>query len=165
MLAAGSSDEEWEELGGEEAEAALMDLNEKAVPTAARDPPTDACASDAEDEEACGEELVLASHISLADNGFELCVGHRILGARELARYYKQRPRPEASAAAVVAFENLRERGIVLAARGRGNVLGKTTVTKAQARAERKAYRTDARLRLKTEMGQNGAMFRGYREA
>ena len=36
-------------------------------------------------------------------------------------------------------------------------------MSKAQARADRKAFRTDARLRLKTEMGANGAMFRGYR--
>jgi hypothetical protein len=55
-----------------------------------------------------------------------------------------------------------RERGIILA-RGGGRALGKVEVTKAQARADRKAFRTDARLRLKTEMGANGAMFRGYR--
>ena len=51
-----------------------------------------------EADEAADEAEVLAlaaqSNISLASNGFELRVGHRVLGAREFARYYRQRHRP-----------------------------------------------------------------------
>ena len=175
------SEGDWVEVEGEEAEAVLMELD---GPSAGREPAGDASASDDEEEAVEAEALSMGAHISLADNGFELKVGNRLLGARELARYYKQRPRPCESAAVIVAAGNtrsvtcatrparlprsslsaFRERGIILA-RGGGRALGKVEVTKAQARAERKAFLTDARLRLKTEMGANGAMFRGYREA
>ena len=99
------SDGEWVEVEGEEAEAALMELD---GPAAGREPAGDASASDEEEEgeEAGDEELSAGAHISLADNGFELKVGNRLLGARELARYYKQRPRPCESAAVIVAAGN-----------------------------------------------------------
>jgi pre-60S factor REI1 len=98
------SDGEWVELEGEEAEAVLMELD---GPSASREPAGDASASD-DEAEGEAQALSMGAHISLADNGFELKVGNRLLGARELARYYKQRPRPAESAAVIVAAGNTR---------------------------------------------------------
>jgi len=87
------SEGEWEEVTGAEAvEAAALLLRRQ---TRARPGPPDAADvsmdEDEEEEEVTEGELPA---ISLAANGAELVVNGRILGAREFARYYRQRPRP-----------------------------------------------------------------------
>ena len=150
------SGSEWEEVQGTEAEAVLMELD---VPAADEAPKA---GSPPEEDEA--GDLLVAADISLAANGVELRIGRRIIGAREMLRYYRQRPRPLESSAVVAAAENSRGGSGALALRGGGRPTGTAAVAaKALKRAERQAFRKDARLRLKTEMGANGAIFRGYR--
>ena len=116
-----------------------------------------------EADEAADEAEVLAlaaqSNISLASNGFELRVGHRVLGAREFARYYRQRHRPADRREVVLVAENARERGMVLHHRANAPA-GLKAVTKQQALDERHARRSAAWVRMKTEIATNGPMFR-----
>ena len=118
----------------------------------------DQAAEDAADE---AEVLALAaqSNISLAANGFELRVGHQVLGAREFARYYRQRHRPADRREVVLVAENARERGMVLHRRADAPADMKA-VPKQQKLDERHAHRSAAWVRMKTEMASNGPMFR-----
>lgn len=124
------------------------------------------------DNEAGTEELssteldVVTPHISLASNGFELQVGTRVLGARELARYYRQRHRPPSTSRAVaLAAANNRERGLACVGVGATGLGAAAVVTKQQARQQKVEYRTKARLRMATEISANGPQFRGFRDA
>lgn len=103
--------------------------------------------------------------LCLAANGFELRVGSRVLGARELVRAYRQRPRPAATTAVALATASTQERGLArLGAQGASG-LPAAVVGAQLARQQKVMERTTARLRLLTEMRANGPQFRGFRDA
>lgn len=89
-------------MEGEEAEAALMELDGTQKLRA------HTAGAAAEEEEQEEFALASAAHISLADNGVELRIGRRIIGAREFSRYYRQHHRPSESRTVTVAAENTR---------------------------------------------------------
>ncbi len=98
-----SDADEWEEVDGEEAEAVLMELDAQHKPRTQQAAPS----ADVDQEMGSSESaLASASHIALAENGIELRVGSRIIGAREMARYYRQRHRPTESRPVVIAAES-----------------------------------------------------------
>ena len=159
---------DWEEVEGDEASALMMELDARMAGSRAQRAAADsAVAKDEEMEEESddadddSELLAMAaqSHISLAQNGFELRVGQRILGAREFAQFYRQRHRPADRREVALVANNARERGMVL--RGGANApAAKIKVPKQQAMDQRREQRSQAWLRMKVQMSTNGPMFR-----
>mmetsp|Transcript_22877 Transcript_22877/g.77854 ORF Transcript_22877/g.77854 Transcript_22877/m.77854 type:complete len:301 (-) Transcript_22877:238-1140(-) len=140
------SDGEWEEMSGDEAEEALAEA-EAAAREAAAEAEAEA-AEDAESQAYREQALALIAKgegpISMARGGLELVLGGgdghtgKVIGSREMQRYYKQRPKPQESRDAVLATKaSSKERGMTL---GRKEFSQVDEVTKKSQQAE-KRYR------------------------
>lgn len=143
-------DGEWEEMSGSEAEEALAELERRRAGGAEEMSEDGDYSSDEEDEEARAmrsQALTLvetkAGPMSMAVSG-ELVVhagrggDDKVIGARELARYYRQRPKPQDTRAAVVAAKgSSRERGLTLAS---NKVFHQVPVATKESQKARRQY-------------------------
>lgn len=157
---AGESDgSEWEELSGDEAEAVMQEVDRRRAQGGPRRQAGAASAS----EQMQVDEHEDTSELVLANNGFELVANNKLIGSRDLARFYRQRHRPPPQSQHIISVATGDKRsGLV----GTGGLKTewKPPVTEILARAQKVERIHNQRASLRLGVQSSGPMFRGFRE-